>query len=254
MKYYTSKINLWYLLTDEISDEYLLAQYRSLMSEQEHNKEQSFRFEKDRHSYMLTRALVRIVLSQFATIAAKDWIFKTNLYGRPEISNDDPSIKEIVFNISHTKGLIILGVTHGNALGVDVENVLHRKAPIEIAKNFFSRKEIEDILSLPEGRQQKRFFQYWTLKEAYIKARGVGLSIPLDQFTVHIHDTQRLRMSMDSCLDEAPDRWRLWQYQLSSKYLIAVCADSALDIDTQIILKKIVPLKSEDLIGHFMLP
>ena len=84
------------------------------------------------------------------------------------------------FNISHTKSLVLLGVTSDGALGVDVENCRSREAPLKIAHQFFAPEELAELQALPRAQQHDRFFEYWTLKESYIKARGMGLSLPFE--------------------------------------------------------------------------
>jgi len=247
------QIHLWCAFFDEIKDERLLAQYRSLLTEQERCRERSFYFTRDRHRYLVTRALERTVLSRYAPIAPEHWSFRTNPYGRPEIANDDHIARKIVFNISHTQSLIVFGVTCCNALGVDTENVRIRTAPIEIAGNFFSCSEVDELHTHSVEARQERFFQYWTLKESYIKARGMGLSIPLDQFAFHIQEERRISVSMQRNLNDFPARWRFWQLRLSANYIIAVCADRSNSSDQQLVLKKVVPLGEEQVLNYSLL-
>ena len=105
------QIHLWFVFCDEIADESLLRQYREMLTEEERNQEQRFHFPKDRHRYLLTRALVRTTLSRYAAIAPSQWRFSADAYGKPAIINQDPLVGKISFNISHTQGLIVLGVT-----------------------------------------------------------------------------------------------------------------------------------------------
>lgn len=179
------QIHLWFVFLDEIRDARLLDQYRRLLTEEERHQERRFFFAKDQHRYLVTRALLRTTLSRYAPIAPEQWSFYRNAYGRPEIANDDCRANEISFNVSHTLGLIMLAVTGKCLLGVDTENVRTRQVSPDLATHFFSRAEATALQRLPVELQHERFFQYWTLKESYIKARGMGLSIPLDQFSFH---------------------------------------------------------------------
>ena len=176
------KIELWLAFCDEIADEGLLADYRRLLVEEERKKEARFHLAHDRHRYLITRALVRSVLSRYAAVAPQDWCFEEDAYGRPQIVNADPVARRITFNISHTRSLVVLGVTCERALGVDTEDFHTRQAELGIADHYFAADEVAQLRTTPPDLQQTRFFEYWTLKESYIKARGMGLSLPLAQF------------------------------------------------------------------------
>jgi 4'-phosphopantetheinyl transferase len=237
-----AQIHLWYVFFDQVKDRSLLSQYELLLSDDERDRMRLFHFAKDRHRFLLTRVLVRTVLSRYAAISPSQWSFRLNPYGKPEIANDDSLARKISFNISHTESLVVLGVTRESALGIDTENVSLRPAPLEAADRFFSLDEVTALHALSAELKHERFFQLWTLKESYIKARGMGLSIPLNQFAFHFQPECVTRMSMHSQLGDDPSRWRFWQCRLTSDYLIAVCAER---MDQQLMLKEIVPLKSE---------
>src|SRR6185436_4436818 len=177
-----AEIHRWLAFYDEIADERLHAAYRELLDAAEREQEPRFYFARDRRRYLVTRALVRTVLSRYLSIDPRACIFSTNAYGRPEIVNAEGREAGLSFNLSHTHSLIVLGVTTGRALGVDVENVRDREASIAVADRFFAPQEVAALAATPADRQQYRFFEYWTFKESYIKARGMGLSLPLDKF------------------------------------------------------------------------
>src|SRR5450830_558430 len=111
-------IRLWLVHFDEIQDERIFDEYRRLLTDDEQLQEKRFHFERDQRRYLVTRALVRTVLSRYAPITPKQWSFSTNAYGKPIIANDKSTAKKLSFNISHTQGLIVLGVTKTIALGV----------------------------------------------------------------------------------------------------------------------------------------
>lgn len=244
-----NQIDLWFVFFDDIQDEHLLDQYRRLLTEEERHQSQRFYFPKDQRRYLITRALVRTVLSRYIPITPKEWTFTTNAYGKPEIANDSNIARKLSFNVSHTQSLIVLGITYECNLGVDTENVRIRKAPLEIASHFFSPDEAEALHALPLEMQRDRFYQYWTLKEAYIKARGMGLSIPLDQFSFRLQSTD-IQLSIDSQLNDVASRWRFWQFGLSTDYLTAVCAEVSANSDPQLRLRKIVPLADEEWLDY----
>src|SRR5262245_3576311 len=140
-----AEIHLWLAFYDEISEERLHSAYRELLDPAEKEQEPRFYFARDRRRYLITRALARTVLSRYAPIHPKEWVFSANAYGRPEIVNAQARDAGLSFNISHTHSLIALGVTKGRALGVDVENFIAREAPIYIADHFFAPPEVEAL-------------------------------------------------------------------------------------------------------------
>jgi 4'-phosphopantetheinyl transferase len=220
----SGQVHLWLMPYGDITDEQL-SPYWFLLDEAEKEKAPRFHFARDRRRYVATRALVRMVLSRYASLDPKDWLFCTNPYGRPEIANPEVVDEALSFNISHTHSLIVLGVTRGSSVGVDVENIFARAVSIDIANRFFNPEEAEALSSVPKERQQYRFFEYWTFKEAYIKARGMGLSLPLEQFCIRYPNDCGVGMTIAPELKDDAARWQLWQFRPFDPYLVAVCAE-----------------------------
>jgi 4'-phosphopantetheinyl transferase len=120
------------------------------------------------------------VLAQYLNVAdPASLTFSTSAHGKPAL--DGPA--NINFNLSHTKGLVALAVTSTGDIGVDVEAVTRRVALLQLAARYFSATENEELLALPADQQREYFFRLWTLKEAYVKAKGLGLRIALDSFS-----------------------------------------------------------------------
>jgi 4'-phosphopantetheinyl transferase len=236
------EIHLWCAFYDEINDESLLAAYLELMSDAERLIEPRFYFPKDRRRYLVTRALARTVLSRYAEVAPRDWVFKANAHGRPEISNDCAAARNLSFNISHTDGLIVLAVTRDRQLGVDVENVLSRQAAIAIADRYFAPSEVAALGALPADQQQQRFYEYWTLKESYIKARGEGLAIALDAFSFRFPTNELLEMNMHIIEGDSSQCWLFWQFWIGVNHLTAVCAQRLPGARPSLKITKTVPL------------
>lgn len=244
-----NEIHLWFANYDEIDDERMHEAYRALFNEQEKRQELQFYFAKDRRRYLVTRALVRIVLSRYQSVSPKDWIFSTNAYGRPEIANAGMSGARLSFNISHTHSLIVLGVTRGRALGVDVENICTRAVSIDIADRFFSPAEVAVLAGVPPSQQQARFFEYWTFKESYIKARGMGLSIPLDKFSFHYPHDGAVEIVIHPELKDDPARWQFWQFRPMPEYLVAICAERVDPQSPAIVVRRAIPMGVETMIA-----
>lgn len=232
-------IQLWFAFPDDISDEHLLSRYEQLLTEEERVQWQRFYFARHRHQYLVTRALVRSTLSCYADIAPADWRFSRNRYGKPEIM---PGLVDmpIRFNLSHTDGLVICGVVLHHDLGVDVEYRERKNAGLNVAEHYFSAREVDALCKLPVSEQRNRFFDYWTLKEAYIKARGMGLSLPLDQFSFHIEGNRPPGISFDDRLADHPQHWQFWRLKPTEQHVAAVAVKSPVNL--MLSMRQVVPL------------
>jgi len=234
-------IDVWLAFYDEVADERLLSAMDDLLSSAERAQQRRFHFADDRKRYLVTRALVRSVLSRYAPVAPTDWTFRENAYGRPAIGHDHEEAAGLQFNISHARGLIALAVGRHRELGIDVENLVHRPVSTEIADRFFSPAEAAELASVPAERRQDRFFEYWTLKESYIKARAMGLSLPLDKFSFLLKQPRGIRMQIDASLHDDPQRWSFFQYRPTRDHLLALCIERCAGPPPIVTLRKMTP-------------
>lgn len=215
----TDEIHLWQVFDDRLP-ETALADCLGLLDAEEYARHRRFRHRGAQRQHLIARALVRTTLSRYAEPAPRDWRFIRNAYGRPEIADPDVDLR---FNVSHSEGLIVCAVARRREIGVDVEHRQRRGRMADIAERFFSAREAAALRALPEARQQQRFFDYWTLKEAYIKARGMGLALPLGGFSFHL-DAGAIRISFEG-LDDDPARWHFWLLQPSASHALALCGE-----------------------------
>ncbi|HEY4212972.1 MAG TPA: 4'-phosphopantetheinyl transferase superfamily protein [Steroidobacteraceae bacterium] len=238
------RIDLWFTFCTAVSNPALLETYRGLLTEQERAQEKRFYFDRDRHRYLITRALVRTTLSRYVGVRPQDWSFAPNSYGRPEVRNDNPTVPRLSFNLSHTSQLVVLAVTSDHPIGVDTEDGYSREAPLAVADRFFAPREVADLRALAPERQAERFFQYWTLKESYIKARGMGLSIPLGEFAFHFGGGQneRIGFETEASLDDDASQWTYWQFGVREGHLVALCARRLGSGRQQVQAREVVPL------------
>jgi 4'-phosphopantetheinyl transferase len=241
-----AEIHLWLTFYDQTTGEHLHSAYREVLSAAEREQETRFYFARDRRRYLTTRALVRTTLSHYVSIHPKDWIFSTNAYGRPEIVNPHAKNASLVFNISHCHSLIVLAVSRRRALGVDVENFRAREVAMDLPHHYFAAQETAMIASVPADQQQYRFFEYWTFKEAYIKARGMGLSLPLDKLSFHYPDNKTVQIAIDPELADDSARWQFWQLRPTPDYLVAVCGERAGIPSPSLVVRQVIPMLSED--------
>ena len=224
----TNEIHLWSVDPKQIQQPELLHAYSQLLSAEETTKQQRFRFEKDRHSALITRAFVRDLLSRYADVSPTDWTFIKGAKDKPEIV--DPPIP-LRFNISHTNNLIICAVMLNDDIGCDVENTQRSSDVLSIAKYSFSESEINDLVMQPTMQKTSRFFDYWTLKESYIKAWGLGLSIPLKDFSFALPDNhqqenvscvENIKLSFAAHRIDDANIWRSWLFYPNNIHRVAL--------------------------------
>lgn len=238
--------HLWIVRPESVHEPRLLAAYDEVLSPDERARRDRYRFEKDRHTCLVSRALVRATLSRYAGVPPEAFRFETNAHGRPEIVAPERA-RELRFNLSHTRGLAVLLVARGREVGVDVEDRERDGKLIDVADRFFSPYEVRALHALPEPERLDRFFFYWTLKESYIKARGMGLAIPLSQFSFLL-DEQRergIRVRFDPKLGDRPERWRFSAMSFGRRHAIAAAVESRGGNDVRLVVRETVPLSGD---------
>ncbi len=156
---------------------------RWLLSGDELQRADRFYFEKHRRRFTAARAAMRQILSRYTGLAAQELVFSYGPKGKPALSGGLEKTG-ISFNLSHSDEHALLAVTRGFAVGVDIEFVNSDFATEEVAESFFSDNEVRRLQALPRDERVDAFFSCWTRKEAYIKALGEGLSVPLNSFDV----------------------------------------------------------------------
>jgi 4'-phosphopantetheinyl transferase len=215
------EVHVWLVDPDTIDDPTLLARYAELLNAEESARRERFRFEKLRHDFLVARALVRATLSRYAAVQPANWQFAANSYGRPDIA-EPSAYTRLRFNLSHTRGLAACAVTWDRDLGVDVESIDRRNATEQIAHRYFAPAEVAELSSFPHAEQGHKFFDYWTLKESYIKARGMGLAIPLDQFAFCTLAKPHVTITFTPPLEDDPASWQFFQASPSPRHRLAL--------------------------------
>jgi 4'-phosphopantetheinyl transferase len=189
-----------------------------LLSADERARLERFRFERDRLLFLVAHALLRITLSRCSDVAPEAWQFGAGSHGRPEIAAPASRMR---FSLSHTQGLAACAVVLDRDIGVDVES-LSRETAVDVAERFFSPREVRELRETPIDDRHGRFLEYWTMKEAYVKARGLGLSLPLDRFSVYNSRHGDWRISFEPPLNDDPARWWLWSSRVGSTHQAAL--------------------------------
>jgi 4'-phosphopantetheinyl transferase len=189
-----------------------LQRYRDGLSDDERARHARMRPDPRGDEFLVGRALARHALARHAP---GDPTFTIDPHGRLAVAGS-----AVRFNLSHAEGVVVCAVAEAD-VGVDVEKVDERRTEPGIWEHYFAPVEVAALSALPEAARCERFFRYWTLKEAYIKARGLGLSIPLQDFWFRL-DEAEVRVEFAPALADAPERWRFAQQFLMNDFLLAV--------------------------------
>ena len=213
------EVHVWYVGVDEVGDP-CPADDEKTLSLDEQSRGARFVFEKDRRLYLAAHVLARSVLSKYAAVAPSEWRFESEPGGKPRISGP-AGVPALRFNLSHTHGLAAVAVTLDDEIGVDVERITS-PVDMDLARNCFSPGEIAWLDSTPAAEQPNRFFEIWTLKEAYLKARGTGLSLPLKEFSVCAMGDVAATISFCGSIVDDPAAWQFHRSQITPQHQLAV--------------------------------
>lgn len=239
-------IDIWLCYEDEVGED-LLRAYVPLLTEAERAKAGRFYFPADRNRHVISRALLRTVLPGYLGIPHQALSFRCDRFGRPSLDNPQALACGLDFNLSHTAGLIALAATCHTAVGVDVENSSRRQPAMELAARFFSPDEVASLRTFAGDALNLEFYRHWTLKESYLKAYGVGLSLPLDQFGFRLA-AQRAEFYLAPAAEHRADEWYFAQWRASPDHLLALCARHEHENPPTFSLRRIVPLSRCDVI------
>jgi 4'-phosphopantetheinyl transferase len=201
------------------------------LSEDERTRHARFRFESDRDIYLVAHVLVRRMLSRIAGASPDSFSFTAGEHGRPEISEPAQACG-FRFNLSHTHGLVACAVTRAADIGVDVEYVERKVEVMSVANHVFSIVEVAGLAALGGEAQRERFFELWTLKEAYIKAIGKGLSAPLRAITFDPAGPDPVPVRFGPEVADDAARWCLRRFPVGSQHRLALAL--ATERDAQI--------------------
>jgi 4'-phosphopantetheinyl transferase len=188
-----------------------------MLDEEELARAGRFRFERDRHSYVAAHALARTMLSAHAPCPPWAWRFSTGAHDKPEIIRA-PGSPPLRFNLSHTRGLVAAAVTIDNDVGIDVEVVDPTRLTMDLAARYFAPSEMNQLRRIPIDQRPEAMFAFWTLKEAYMKADGRGMSLSLDTF---FYELEPLSIRFSPLLEDDPACWLLRHFNPTSDHALA---------------------------------
>jgi 4'-phosphopantetheinyl transferase len=210
-------VHVWSLWTAEVSNA-VVSKFELFLTPDERGRAERFRFENLRHSFVLTRGALRVLLGRYLHVSPAKIQFAYGSKGKPRLA--EPGLA--TFNLSHSGGLAVFGFAASCEIGVDVEEVRPMADMLDIAQRFFCPAEAAELISLPANQRERGFFRCWTRKEAYIKALGEGLSVPLDGFQVTLRPGERASIIHLAGDANAARTWRLYDLELSPGYVGAL--------------------------------
>ncbi|MBX3414749.1 MAG: 4'-phosphopantetheinyl transferase superfamily protein [Pirellulales bacterium] len=237
----THEVHVWHCATIDPADVEVLAQAERFLSAEERARAARFFFDRDRHTYLVAHALVRTRLSATTGVDPKDWTFVANKYGRPEVSTPTEH-QSLRFNLSHTRGLVACALTWRRDVGVDVENLERLEGSLDVARRFFAEPEVDVLSRVAERDRRRTFFDFWTLKESYIKARGMGLSLPLRQFAFDLAHESNVSISFGPEIEDDPAHWEFHLSRPTERHRLALAVRRPPGESIRVTIREVSPL------------
>jgi 4'-phosphopantetheinyl transferase len=199
-----------------------LARLAALLSAEERAIASAFDSEDRRRSYIVAHALLRTILARIAGVKPNELVFRYGRRGKPELASP---IQDVQFNMSHARDVVLVAVAHGRRVGVDIEHIDEPGDVRRIAARFLSPRDRDAIDQLPADRQREAFLRCWTRKEAYMKARGDGISRPLDDFEVTpTQEASRARLRSSANPNDT-DAWELADVPAPRGFMAAIAVE-----------------------------
>lgn len=217
------EVHVWRLHADEVAELGLLHRFEALLSPEENERYVQFGHERTRREFLLARGLARAVLASYTGVDSSALRFQADAFGKPTllVPTADPRLH---FNISHSHGVVVCATALGRQVGIDVEDGSRRVEFLDLAERYFAPSEVAHLHGLAEVERRAAFFAIWTLKEAFVKAIGQGLSFPLDSFAFELERDRLLRFQPPAAL---PGSWRFFQFEPTPRHHGALAVESA---------------------------
>jgi 4'-phosphopantetheinyl transferase len=216
------KVHLWLSDVDISGEEF--EYLASLLSRDELDRAERFVLRQHRERYVVARGVLRKLLSKYTGIQPASICFSYDSHGKPSL-NGSVHRQTVDFNLSHSNKLIIYAVAVGRKLGVDIEYI-RRDVQVEgIARRFFTECEQEKIMKLPQSARREAFFYCWTCKEAYIKARGEGLSLSPNIFEVSFGPREAAALLKVDFDQKEVERWSIRNFVPQLDYVAALAVE-----------------------------
>jgi len=221
------EVHVWVLDPDTANDA-MCTWCECVLSDREGERRRRFIRDVDGRSYLLAHGLVRAVLSRYGEVSAANWTFAEGEQGRPEIAHPKAP-RGLRFNLSHTRGRIALIIHGAYDAGIDVERLGRVEDPAALSRRFFTSEEHESVRSLAVTERDAQFLRLWTLKEAYVKARGLGLALNAKKFWFEADDPGNIRLHISDGLADDASGWSFTTSPLGELHVLATAARRTAD-------------------------
>ena len=198
--------------------------FRQLLSSDETVRADRYHFERDRRHFTVARGVLRSLLGRYLSLAPAELSFQYSNYGKPDVVLKSPS--ELKFNLAHSGGIALYAFTKVADVGVDVEFIRPEFTGDEIARRYFSECEVSALQTLGDVQRHQAFFDCWTRKEAFIKAKGMGLSLGLDQFDVTLTPHEEPALLCTRWDEAEASRWSIRAIEVGENYKGAIAVQA----------------------------
>ncbi|HUT36206.1 MAG TPA: 4'-phosphopantetheinyl transferase superfamily protein [Planctomycetota bacterium] len=215
-----AQAHVWLAFCENLPEAWLVGACTPLLDPEERRRWGRLRLSADRHQYLAAHALLRVALSRYADVAPQEWRLRPGAAGKPEIAGP-AAAPPLRFSLSHTRGLAACIVALERDVGVDVEAMGSGAEVAEAAEQFLAPAERAACDALPPGARRERLYEYWTLKEAYVKGCGRGLSLPLRGIAFEIDASRRIRVALGAGIGDSGEDWQFLLSEPSPAHKLA---------------------------------
>ena len=217
-----NEVHVWRISL--VSEQYDLAVLQRYLSTSELKKAERFHFHDDQKGYIIGRSILRLLLSQYLQILPAELELRQGEYGKPFLA---PGCNEAVFdfNLSHSEGVMLCVISRHRQVGIDIEYITADIDELELADRFFTPQEAALLKTLPAADRLEAFYTLWTVKEAYLKAIGMGVANGLESFDVPYSVMESLVLERN---EKRAGRWRQWHLRIlhtAPGYIAAIAAE-----------------------------
>jgi 4'-phosphopantetheinyl transferase len=226
----TNEIHVWHISLNRSTDDHEMLQ---ILAPEERARADRFHFADDRDRWLESKYAMRLILGSYLDTHPEELRFVYGSHGKPSIDPRHHS-QLLHFNLAHSGDLALLAVTAASHVGIDVECRRDVIDALKIAETFFCREEIAELSSLHGSEVSDAFLRCWTRKEAYLKAHGSGLSIPLNRVRVSLGEFELARILLVDGSSQAADKWRLHHLALEPEYVGAVAVKQQASVDARL--------------------
>jgi 4'-phosphopantetheinyl transferase len=219
------EVHVWLICLNQSAAE--MQSLHSILAAEEMERARNFHFDHHRERYIVAHLALRLILGRYLGQRPERLRFRSNDYGKPALDMEEGSESDesFHFNLSHSEEMALLAVGRGRDVGVDIECIRANFDHQQIAERFFSPREAATLCALPPNLQPEAFFNCWTRKEAYIKARGEGLSLALDGFDVSLIPGERAALLSVRDDPKETRRWSLRELPICPGYAAALAVE-----------------------------